>query len=229
MRPSNYLPRNLVGFNQLKTVWAQNAWLRWSFGNCYFRPDIIHWRCCCAICAYLFLQTPWLNWWVLSAARIREIRARKLLWWLTPNWTSTTSSKTSGDMERQQPWQVSAFRKNTAILANYVAFWCFSLSQMWSINRRFKEKNYAQLFIWPVLKFWQIPVLTNSDSDKFQFWQIPILTNSNSAKFQFWQIQILTNSNSDKFQFLQKVAKKRILTNSNSDKFCSSVALIVDQ
>ena len=38
---------------------------------------------------------------------------------------------------------------------------------MWSIIKSFKEKNYAQLFIWPVFIFWQIPILTNSNSDKF--------------------------------------------------------------
>ena len=74
---------------------------------------------------------------------------------------------------------------------------------MWSIIRSFTEKKYAQLFIWPVLKFWQFPILTNSNSDKFQFWQIPILTISNSDNFQFCQIPILTNSYYDNFQFWQ--------------------------
>ena len=86
-------------------------------------------------------------------------------------------------------------------------------------HQKFWRKNYAQLFIWPVLKFWKIPILTNSDSNKFQFWQIPILTNSNfikkwkktdSDKFQFWQIPILTNSN-----FFKKWEK------TDSDKFRS--------
>ena len=70
-------------------------------------------------------------------------------------------------------------------------------------HQNFQRQKIAQLFIWQVLKFWQIPILTNSHSDKFQFWQIPILTNSGSDKFQFlqkvakngfWQIPILTNS-----------------------------------
>ena len=70
---------------------------------------------------------------------------------------------------------------------------------MWSIIRSFGEKKYAQLFIWPVLKFWQIPILTNSNSDKFWFRQIPILTIPISSKSG--KKRILTNSNSDKFRY----------------------------
>ena len=42
-----------------------------------------------------------------------------------------------------------------------------------------QKKNICSALYWPILKFWQIPILTNSNSDKFQFWQFPILTNSN--------------------------------------------------
>ena len=44
-----------------------------------------------------------------------------------------------------------------------------------------------------LFQFWQIPIMTNSDSDKFQFWQIPILTNSNL--FKKWR-----KTDSDKFR-----------------------------
>ena len=97
--------------------------------------------------------------------------------------------------------------------------WCFSLSQMWTIIRSFKENNYAQLFLWPIL--------TNSNSDNFQFWQFPILTNSDSDNFQFWQFPTLTISNSDNFRFWQfptssKSGKKWILTNSDLPKYDKS-------
>ena len=120
----------------------------------------------------------------------------------------------------------------------------WQLSHLWPkmlqfrLDLKFHQKlwknNYAQLLIWHVLKFWQLPILTISNSDSFQYWQFPVLAISNSDNlfpiltiyFQFWQFLIAATSNSENFQFWQfsissKRRKKWILTNSNTDKFHS--------
>ena len=114
------------------------------------------------------------------------------------------------DRERNSGGVGNDGKKNLCFFRSlfFLIIWVTGICQNWNLSEFIFTQSSDKL------QFWQIPTLTNSNSDKLQYW-----VEMNSDKFHFWQIPILTNSNSDKFQFLQKVAKNGfwqipILTNS---------------